>query len=256
MKNQLIIPSAEPFLYPGGRVGCLVVHGFTGTPKEMRPLGESLSKKGHTVLGIRLAGHATKPADMVRTRWQDWLASVEDGIHFLRSCTDYLFVLGLSMGGALTLLSAARYPVDGIVAMSTPISLPPDPRMRFLKILSLIQPEIEKGLPDWHDKENLTGQVSYPRYPTPSIIELNALLREMRTSLPLVTAPVLIMQSRNDKTIPPESMETIFTEIRSIDKEMIWLENSGHVITREPEKERVFQAAENFIKRVVSVNES
>jgi len=45
MNFPLTIPSAEPFLHVGDRVGCLIVHGFTGTPYEMRPLGDYLSKK-------------------------------------------------------------------------------------------------------------------------------------------------------------------------------------------------------------------
>ncbi len=76
-------PTAEPFFFPGkgekARIGCLVTHGFTGAPKEMRWMGEYLNRQGYTVCGIRLAGHATRLKDMVRSRWQDWLLSVEDG---------------------------------------------------------------------------------------------------------------------------------------------------------------------------------
>ncbi|HLA87386.1 MAG TPA: hypothetical protein VJL10_05165, partial [Anaerolineales bacterium] len=75
MKNQLI-PTTEPFFFSGGRTGCLLIHGFTGTPKEMRWMGEYLNQQGLTCLGIRLAGHATHPEDMRRSRWTDWAASV------------------------------------------------------------------------------------------------------------------------------------------------------------------------------------
>ena len=60
----MIIPTAEPFYLPGNNIGCLLVHGFTGAPKEMRWMGEFLGNQGYTVLGIRLAGHATTPEDM------------------------------------------------------------------------------------------------------------------------------------------------------------------------------------------------
>jgi carboxylesterase len=106
-----IIPTAEPFFFSGkdanAKTGCLVTHGFTGTPKEMRWLGEYLNGQGYTVCGIRLNGHATKPEDMIRSRWQDWLLSVEDGFNLLRSCTYQVFLLGLSMGGVLSLTAAA-----------------------------------------------------------------------------------------------------------------------------------------------------
>lgn len=56
-----IIPTTEPFFFQGGRTGVLLLHGFTGTPKEVRWMGEDLQKHGYTVLGIRLHGHATHP---------------------------------------------------------------------------------------------------------------------------------------------------------------------------------------------------
>ncbi len=72
----------------------------------MRWLGEYLNQQGYTVCGMRLAGHATRLTDMVRARWRDWLLSVEDGYNLLRSCTDQVFLLGLSMGGVLSLTAA------------------------------------------------------------------------------------------------------------------------------------------------------
>ncbi|MBI1854527.1 MAG: carboxylesterase, partial [Chloroflexi bacterium] len=64
-----IIPTAEPFFLPGSKTGCLLIHGFTGAPKEMRWMGEYLADKGYSVLGVRLAGHATRPEDMIRSNW-------------------------------------------------------------------------------------------------------------------------------------------------------------------------------------------
>ena len=94
-----IIPTAEPFFFPGDRSkpACLLIHGFTGTPKEMRWMGEFLNERGYTCLGVRLAGHATVPEDMIRSNWTDWSASVEDGYSTLRSITVNLFLVGLSM---------------------------------------------------------------------------------------------------------------------------------------------------------------
>ena len=63
MSEALIMPTAEPFFFPGGPTGCLLVHGFTGTPKEMRWLGEHLVSQGYAALGVRLAAHATRIED-------------------------------------------------------------------------------------------------------------------------------------------------------------------------------------------------
>src|SRR5512142_687356 len=115
-----IIETAEPFLLPGSRTGCLLIHGFTGTPKEMRWMGEHLAKQGFSVLGVRLAGHATRLEDMPRSRWTDWAASVEDGYHLLSGLADRIYLVGLSMGAALSLLMSTRLDVKGVVAISTP----------------------------------------------------------------------------------------------------------------------------------------
>ncbi len=184
--TNFLIPTAEPFYFPGGPTGCLLVHGFTGSPKEMLWMGEYLSQRGYSVLGVRLAGHATRPEDMLRTRWQDWSASVEDGWHMLSKSCQQTFLAGLSMGGALCLLAATQLPAAGVVAMSTPYELPEDPRRRYIKLMYRLQPSLAKGPPDWHNPQAALDHVDYPSYPTRSILELGALLAEMRINLPKV----------------------------------------------------------------------
>jgi len=258
----MIIPSAEPFFFPGGPTGCLLIHGFTGTPKEMRWMGEYLATAGYTVLGVRLAAHATRLEDMLRVEWEDWLASVEDGWNILNgalvrqtSSQPRIFVMGLSMGGVLSLLFASqqfseRYPIAGVVAMSTPFALPPDWRLAYVKLLRWFQPSVPKGPPDWHNEEAAIDHIDYPSYPTVAIAQLDLLLAQMRATLPQVTAPVLLMHSRQDTSVDPQNMSSIYNNLGSQDKEMLWIENSGHVITREPERQRVFQAALDFVQRI------
>src|SRR5512147_586120 len=142
-----IIPTAEPFFFLGDRSqpGCLLIHGFTSTPKEMRWMGEYLNRHGYSCLGIRLAGHATDPEDMIRSNWTDWTASVEDGYHLLRGVTDSIFLIGLSMGGVLSLLMSTRLAVKGVIAMSTPYELPDDRRLRHIDWISKMIPYMPKS---------------------------------------------------------------------------------------------------------------
>ena len=246
----MIIPTAEPFLFPGNGIGCLLVHGFTGAPKEMRWMGEYLGNLGHTILGIRLAGHATCPEDIHRVRWQDWIASVEDGYSLLKCMVDHVFIMGLSMGGILSLLFASQHPVTGVVAMSTPHSLPDDPRLPFLRIISLIMPNVNKGLPDWQNLEAAKDHVEYPYFSTKALIQLRDLLGEMRNALPKVSAPVLLIQSRQDKSVAPVNAEKIYAALGSQHKQIAWIENSGHVIPREPDRLIAFKIVADFIQQV------
>ena len=244
------IATAEPFLFMGDEIGILLIHGFTGSPKEMRTMGEFLAAQGHTILGIRLPGHATQPTDLLRTGWVDWLHAVEDGYGLLKSAGRKVFIMGLSMGGILTLIAASRLEVAGTVAMSTPYNLPDDPRLPYIKFFAPFVRNISKGPSDWQDLSMAQDHVDYPAYPTRAVIELCDLLDAMRQSLPKVTAPVLLVHSRKDGGVPPENMQRIYDQLGSKDKSMFWLENSGHVVTRDQERQRVFEAAEAFVKEV------
>lgn len=255
MKRTL--PTAEPFFFPGSKpTGLLLTHGFTGSPKEMRWMGEYLNREyGYTCLGVRLAGHATRPEDMIRSRYEDWLASVEDGYHLLRGVSDRAMLVGLSMGGALSLINATRLEVAGLVVMATPYGLPPDWRLNYTEILSKFVPYLPKSKEPpgtgWFDKEAWRGQVSYPENPLRSIGELKKLLALLRESLPYVTAPSLLIYSQNDKYLPLgslKSMEYIYTHIGAPRKEKLVISGSGHVIPRDAQRQQVFAAAAEFIQ--------
>ncbi|MRR30872.1 alpha/beta fold hydrolase, partial [bacterium] len=240
MTNFLTIPTAEPFFIPGGKTGCLLIHGFTGTPKEMRMLADSLAQEKYTILGIRLAGHATDLEDMRRTTWRDWLASVEDGVNLLKGCTDQQVVMGLSMGGVLSLMAAARYDIKGVVTFSAPCALPPDPRAKFLPYITWLVRQVDKGKPDWRNLEAMQDHVDYPGYPTRSVLQLKQLINIMIEDLPKVKVPAMLVQSHGDHGIPAESMDTLYGKVASVDKSRLWVDNSGHVVIREPERELIF----------------
>lgn len=252
-----IIATAEPFLFPGSKTGCLLIHGFTGAPKEMRWMGEYLAERGYSVLGIRLAGHATNPEDMIRSRWADWTASVEDGYQLLRGFADHIYLIGLSMGGILSLLMSTWLDVAGVIAISTPYQLKKDWRLNFIEILSIFQhylPKV-KGQPGsgWVDQEARKDHVSYPQNPVRSILELNNLTARMRAALPQVHVPVLLIHSWEDKYVLPENMEFIYSALVNVqDKTKLYVTNSGHVVTRDASRLRVFEAAAEFIQRLES----
>ncbi|MCX6053594.1 MAG: alpha/beta fold hydrolase [Chloroflexi bacterium] len=250
MTPNQTLATAEPFFIPGGKIGCLLIHGFTGTPKEMRMLAESLAQENYTILAVRLAGHATSPEDLLRMHWNDWLASVEDGLNLLKGCTERQIVMGLSMGGILAMIAAARYKMDGVVSFSAPNSLPEDPRLKYLPYITWLYPRADKGKPDWRNPEAAKDHVDYPFYPTPSILQLKTLIEIMHQSLPEVTIPALLVQSKRDEGIPANSMDDLFNGISSRDKTRMWVENSGHVVIREPDREVIFRTVKTFVQRI------
>jgi carboxylesterase len=256
-----IIPTTEPFLFLGdpSKPACLLIHGFTGTPKEMRWMGEYLNQQGYTCLGVRLAGHATQPEAMVRSRWTDWAASVADGYHLLCDLTDNVFFIGLSMGGILALYMSSRLKVKGVVAMSTPSRLPTDYPIWFLKLVSRLMPyrakSSEPAGSGWFDKAAYQDHIAYGKNPVRSSAELKKLILEMRAALPEVKVPVLLMHSKDEKYILADNMEAIYAGlVNAPQRTKLYITGSGHVLPRDARREQVFRSAGEFIQKVSSQN--
>jgi carboxylesterase len=251
----MIIPGAEPFFFPGGPQGCLLIHGFTGAPREMRDLGVYLSRQGFSVLGVRLVGHGTRIEDLTRTRWQDWLACVEDGYHLLKGSADQVTAVGLSLGGILSLTFASRRftpecPVAGVVAMSVPHHLPIDERLLpYLKLASIVKSTRMKGHGDWFDKQAERQNISYPADSIRGAVEVQNLIREMLICLPMLTAPTRLIYSKDDQTVHCEDRhaDQIFSLIGSQEKDLRWIENSGHNITCDAQRHTVYELTAEFI---------
>ena len=252
MSQRMILERAEPFCFLGGTVGCVLTHGFTGTPFEMLSLGEFLHNKGYTVLGVRLTGHGTRIEDMIRSRYPDWLASVEDGYHLLRKQCKQVFLMGLSMGGVLSLTQAARLPIDGVVAMSTPYYFPvgwAQKYPRLLKLFSNFVPTQSKGKGNWFNPELAADHLSYERNPSRSAYELHQLLAVMRAELHKLTVPALVIHSKDDKYVLEDHAIPLFTAIGSPQKEFIEVDKASHVITRDGDTSRVFEPILSFLQK-------
>jgi len=254
-----IIPTAEPFFLLGNssKPACLLIHGFTGTPKEMRWMGEFLYQHGYTCLGIRLAGHATDPEDMIRSRWTDWVASVEDGYQLLRGVNNNIFLVGLSMGGILALFMSTQLAprVKGVIAMSTPSRLPTDYPIWFIELISYVMRYRPKSKEPpgsgWFDKAAYKDHVAYAKNPVRSTAELKKLILEMRAVLPKINVPVLLMHSKDETYISPDNIEEIYAGLVNVsDKTKLYITGSGHNLPRDASREQVFHSALEFIQRI------
>jgi carboxylesterase len=250
-----IVPGSEPFFLPGGATGCLLLHGFSAMPEEMRPLGEYLAEKGFTVLGIRLAGHATHPNDLRHTHWTDWLENVEDGLAlFTKTCTKRVLI-GQSLDGMIALIAAACYYVSGVVGLSTPYGSSTGERLsdvlrRLMRLM--IRNPVKRFPPDhplYHRR-----QLNYPAYPeVPSRIltELDRLASAMLAALPQVRVPALLFHSHEDHSVPFTCMQSIYDHLGSPHKEMLPLEGMDHSLVLDPKRQVVFEAVEKFLTVII-----
>jgi carboxylesterase len=239
----------EPFFFPGGRVGVLLTHGWSGSPAEMRGLGGYLARRGLTVCGVRLPGHGTEARDLFGTSWQGWAATCGQALHDLRGGCDTVFLGGLSMGALLSLYlgATARPPVAGVISMGAPIYFS-DWRLRATPVLKHVVRWHTKGPSDLVDQSALDRLWHYPRVPTHSIHQLYLISNEARRALPRLTAPLLIMQGRHDRAVPPGCADYIYEHAGSADKTRVFYENSGHGITEDAEREAVWARVWEFIR--------
>jgi carboxylesterase len=240
--------NAQPFLLEGGEHGILLLHGFTGSAGHMRLIGEELNRQGFTVLGIQLPGHGTRMEDMQNVHWQDWLQSAKEGFLTLKERCEKVSVAGLSMGGVLTLLLAQQTRVNAAVVMSTPMALK--------NKLASLAPVASRFTPVTYwkgdeQREKLLDQkydYGYPGFPTARIVDLMHLIRLARRNLFNITCPTLVMQSRADNTIAPNSADIILQGIRSEKKAVLWLDDVPHVVTISREYQRIAKAMGEFLQ--------
>jgi carboxylesterase len=245
------VPGAEPSLLLGGSLSCLLLHGFTANPEEMRFLALDLHRRGCTVLSVRLAGHATHPRDLARTRWTDWLLSVEDGLDLLSSFSKRTVLIGQSMGGMVALTAAAQYPVAGVVALSTPyFGFPPlqVPMAHLMGALGMMARKQEKEHPDLGQRRE-ADYPAYARYPVRIIVEAARLRQAMILSLPQVKVPALVVQSRQDMGAGSD-LERIYAALGSASKEKLWLDGFDHSVVRDEKRQLVFDAIGKFLTKL------
>ncbi|MBI3890832.1 MAG: alpha/beta fold hydrolase [Candidatus Wallbacteria bacterium] len=244
-------PEQQPFRLPGGPDGVLLLHGFTGSPADVRPLGEFLHAKGLTVAAPLLPGHATEPADLNRVTWQDWYATARGAFEELRRDCKHVFASGLSMGGALALHLAAHHPLDGVATLATGLR-PKDWRIPLVGLIKHVMAfEAKRGGEDIKDPAARNGFTGYQVWPTSGVHELVRLNQHVREDLPEVDCPLLVMHARDDHTVPVEDAQILFEESRTSVKRKVILENSYHVITLDYEKERVQSEVWSFISSVL-----
>lgn len=243
-----IHPYAQPFAWEGTNgITCLLVHGFTGSPSELRPLAEYLKTKGYGVSTILLPGHGTTPQDMAQTTWPDWYGVVEAEYMRLRAEHKHVIPIGFSMGGILCLHLAAKHQVPGIVTLSAPVFI--GNRKAYLApVLKFFCHYRQKPVSaESRAKKLADGDFSYSATPIRALASLVQLIKVVKPEIPGLTMPTLIMQSWLDRTVNPRSGQYIHDHLGSKDKKLIWLQESGHVITRGPEQGIVFQGVEEFV---------
>ncbi|MCF2144397.1 MAG: alpha/beta fold hydrolase [Candidatus Heimdallarchaeota archaeon] len=249
MPTFKVNPEAKAFYFKRGQVGCLLCHGFTGTPKEVRELGNFLSEKDITIYAPRLPGHGTSIDDLKRTCFADWFLEYSKGVDKLVADCQEVFVCGLSLGGILTLKYAVDHPVAGVIAMATPLTF------GVLNTFALaIIGGIAKNIVITKSKETLAEMknhsiLCYEQDPIGPANSIRKNLRAIRRNLHRISAPILILQGLHDARWIVNSAKKIHQRVSSRDKELVFLEQSSHNLLMGPEISSVKKIVYAFLKK-------
>jgi carboxylesterase len=244
-----VVPGAEPWSADGNHIGVLVLHGFTGSPKSVTPWGQELHGEGWTVRVPRLPGHGTKWQDMNLTTWQDWYAEAERNFQELRARCSHVFVMGLSMGGSLTLRLAEEHgeEIAGIVLVN--------PAVHTERLDRFALPVIQRfiaGFPGISNDIAKPGmdEGAYDKLPLKAAYSMQQLWKIIKTDIGKVTVPVLLFRSLQDHVVEPSNAEFILANVSSDDVAEVLLPDSYHVATLDHDAEVIVRDSIAFVRRL------
>lgn len=249
MTESSIPPGPAAFSYPGhganARIGVAICHGFTGSPLSIMPWAQHLAELGYAVSVPLLPGHGTDWRQLALTGWKDWYRSYEAAFLDLSARTDACFTAGLSMGGAIALLTASRHPVAGVSVVNPGLSFY-DRRVRIIGLLKYFQPTT---VPVQEDQPTAaaTNDGDYSLTPLAAVHELKKLFGAALRGLPSVDAPVQVFKSRADAVVPPTSLALLRTGLGQNLAEVVDLASSGHVATLDVDAPAIFARSGEFV---------
>jgi carboxylesterase len=229
--------------------GALLVHGLHDNLRDMEELTGFLGSNGIVTLNVFCPGHGTHVRGMLPVDWPEWLNVVYKELRKLKQWCKYVFLIGHSLGGALCLRVAASEPVAGIVTMCTPVYMYPWmlPAVRLIKHLNPVPPIAHTDLHGYEAQRDYKPDV-YRRPPLVPGESTLHYLPSLRTALPSVTAPALIMTAIHDHVVPARDAQAIYRLISSQEKYLVKFRQSYRLLMRDHDREEVFARTLDFIQ--------
>jgi len=238
-----VVPLALPIsLRSNSDFGILLIHGFTGSPHDYHFLAPRLHRAGYNVEIPRLPGHGTTSKDFLKTRAEDWIRRALDTALDTRSVWKKMGIVGFSMGGLLATIVASAVGVDSLV-LAAPAFGVTNHWFNLVPLLRFFVHHVERkpeDIPQFDDPDLQTLSREYwSKHWIPAIYQLWRVRRMAWKSLEKVRAPTLVIASKKDRTVPLESVAKAYGRINSAEKRVVVLEESGHVVVDDVERERV-----------------
>lgn len=224
-------PEHRSFRFAAGSDQALLIPGFMGTPRELRPLGRALANAGVTATGILLPGFGPDGGRLRDVGETDWVATAMAAWDEVTAAAGDApaILVGFSMGGAVALkvTAAAARPPDRLVLLAPhwrfadrrAIALPllkyvirefrphaaadfDDPRLRH----EFTQSHPGADLDDKAVRERLRRETALP---TATLDELRKVSNAGGRAAARVRVPTLVIQGRDDTTVLPDDTKNL-----------------------------------------------
>lgn len=231
------------------RAAALCLHGLTGTPYEVRPLGEALAAAGVRARGPVLPGHGRTPEALAAVGRGAWLGAVEVELAGLREEHERVFVAGLSLGGLLGLAAAARGWVDALAVVGTPLRLHPVLRWTIPLLRYVVPLAPKRSGSDIADEAARRRHPGLEVMPLAAVHELIRLQREVGAALGRIEVPLFVGHGGRDRTARPADAREILARVASTDTELLWVEEAAHVVPVDRGGDRLVAALAAFLAR-------
>jgi len=237
--------------------GVLILHGFTSSLDCVREVEPPLQAMGLPTRMPVLRGHSAESPEALRgVRWPDWVADADTALNDLLTEVEKAILVGLSMGGLVTIELAADHEdkIDSIVLASAAL-LFQNP-MAPGKPLGFIRPLVGKLVknwetpPDYADKSLEKFNTNYTWAPMDAVVSLLDFSQAARNRLPEVKAPALILHSHKDTVVDPKSAEHLLAELGTPadQKKIVWFERTNHEIFRDCERGAAIEAIAQYVR--------
>ncbi len=248
-----IVVGAEGFtLSRPGAPAVLLIHGAGDTPQTLRYLGDWLFARGFHVEAPLLPGHGRSLEAFKTTSASDWMTAARRSYHALERDHAWVAIAGLSMGGAIAARLAAESPALPALCLLAPYFALRRGANRAALTARWWGPivpvfESSEGF-SMLDPAERAKSLAYGVFTAAALRGLRETVQQANEALPRITAPTLMVQSRQDNRISPSDAERAFLAIGSADKRLDWVSGAAHIITVDYGRDSIFEAVGEWLE--------
>lgn len=214
---------------------CLFIHGFTGGEYEISPLSRFMEQHNYHSRTFTLKGHGGSRQDLLHSDRHGWRQSAEDELKKLLSGSGDIHLIGFSTGALIASHLSVQYKarIKSLTLLSTPVfPLNPVEILRTLGSPAMLKKYLSK----------------FGSTPIKATREFQRLVRESFAIYPHIEIPTLIVQGQRDHLVKTKSAGYLQQTISSGRKQVLMVENSGHMVCHCGDSERIMNEVLQFIE--------